>query len=385
MINQSKILDRKLLKRGLKFDQSLLWMIILMLSFSMLMIFSASIVEAASQHNDKWFFLKRQVAFVILGALIGLIAFTRPLAWWKKATPWLLFVCFILLVAVLGVGREINGAKRWIPLGVVNFQPSELFKLSVILYLASFFTRRAEILKEFKRVWYVGLPIALGLWLIAFEPDLGAMVVATGIALGLLFLADLPWRWFLGLLGIAILGVFFLIVSTPWRMVRMTAYLNPWNDPYDSGYQLTHALMAVGRGEWLGMGLGAGLEKFFLPEPHTDFIFAIFMEEFGFIGMTVLVFCYAWLVWRSFSIGKQARDLDLYFGSFVAYGIGLWLGIQSFINIGVNIGLLPTKGLTLPLMSYGGSSVVIMLWSIALLLRVDYENRLKMRGFKVET
>lgn len=385
MITESKILDRKILRSGHKTDQSLLWMVVLMVSFSLLMIYSASIAYAAHDGGDQWFYLSRQAMFLTAGALAGLIAFKIPMAKWKKYTPWILLLSLLLLVAVLVVGREINGAKRWIHLGPVNLQPTEIFKLAIILYLSSFFTRRAEILKQFKKVGFSAVPVGIGLGLIMLEPDFGSFVVVTAVAMGLLFLAGLPWRWFSMMVGIGLASMVALIAVAPYRMARVSAFLNPWEDPLGKGYQLTHSLMAIARGEWFGVGLGASLEKrFYLPEAHTDFILAVIGEEFGFVGISVLIFCYAWLVWRAFSIGKQARDLELFFGAFVAKGIGIWLGIQSFFNIGVNIGLLPTKGLTLPLMSYGGSAVIIMLVCIALLLRVDYENRLKMRGYKVE-
>lgn len=385
MITESKILDRKILRSGHKTDQSLLWMVVLMASFSLLMIYSASIAYASHDGGDQWFYLSRQAMFLAIGALAGFTAFKIPLAKWKKYTPLVLLASVLLLVAVLLVGREINGAKRWIHFGPVNLQPTEVFKLAIILYLSSFFTRRAEILKQFKKVGFSAVPVGIGLGLIMLEPDFGSFVVVSAVAVGLLFLAGLPWRWFMMMVGIGLASMAALIAVAPYRMARVAAFLNPWEDPLGKGYQLTHSLMAIARGEWFGVGLGASLEKrFYLPEAHTDFILAVIGEEFGFVGISVLIFCYGWLVWRAFSIGKQARDLELYFGAFVAKGIGIWLGIQSFFNIGVNIGLLPTKGLTLPLMSYGGSAVIIMLVCMALLLRVDYENRLKMRGYKVE-
>ena len=269
-------------------------------------------------------------------------------------------------------------------LGLINVQPTEIFKLAIILYLSSFFTRRAEVLKEFKKVWFAGIPVGLGLGLIMLEPDFGSFVVITVIALGLLFLAGLPFRWFMAVVGFGLVAMIMLVLFEPYRLARVTGFLDPWADPLGKGYQLTHSLMAIGRGGWFGVGLGASLEKrFYLPEAHTDFILAVIGEEFGFIGIMVLMFCYIWLMVRAFSIGKQARDLELFYSSFVAKGIGIWIGIQSFFNIGVNIGLLPTKGLTLPLLSYGGSAIIVILICIALLLRVDYENRRVMRGFKV--
>ena len=384
MITESKILDRKILRSGHKIDQSLLWMVVLMVSFSLLMIYSASIAYAANDGGDKWFYLSRQALFLACGALAGGVAAKFSMATWKKWTPWILLFSIALLVAVLFMGREINGARRWIHVGPVNIQPSEIFKLAAILYLSSFFTRRAEILKQFKRVWFVGLPVGFGLWLLMLEPDFGSVVVVSVIFLGLLFLAGLPNKWFALVIVFSVSALALLILFEPYRMARVTAFLDPWQDPLGKGYQLTHSLMAIARGEWFGVGLGSSLEKrFYLPEAHTDFILAVIGEEFGFMGIFILIFCYGWLVWRAFSIGKQARDLELFFSAFVAKGIGIWLGIQSFFNIGVNIGLLPTKGLTLPLMSYGGSAVIVMLVCMALLLRVDYENRLKMRGYKV--
>ena len=385
MNTESKLLDRKILRSGHKIDQSLLWMVVLMVSFSLLMIYSASIAYAAQDGGDKWFYLSRQAVFLVAGGIAGSIAAKIPMAKWKKWTPIILTFSLALLVAVLFMGREINGAKRWIHMGPVNVQPSEIFKLAVILYLSSFFTRRAEILKQFKKVGFVGVPIVIGLWLLMLEPDFGSVVVVSVIFLSLLFLAGLPNTWFalVILLSVGLLGM--LIMLEPYRMARVTAFLDPWEDPLGKGYQLTHSLMAIARGEWFGVGLGSSLEKrFYLPEAHTDFILAVIGEEFGFVGICVLMFCYCWIGWRAFSIGKQARDLELFYGAFVAKGIGIWLGIQSFFNIGVNIGLLPTKGLTLPLMSYGGSAVIVMLVCMALLLRIDYENRLRMRGYKVQ-
>mgnify|MGYP003582374406 CR=1 FL=1 len=384
MITESKLLDRKILRSGHTYDQNLLWVVTLMTAFSLMMIYSASIAYATHDGGSPFYYLERQMAFVAVGGVAALAVSRIPMIRWKKWTPPILIASFVLLAAVL-FGREINGAKRWIALGPVNIQPSEIFKLAAILYLSSFFTRRAEILKDLKKVWFVGLPIALGLALLLNEPDFGSTVVVTVIFLGLLYLAGLPMRWFSMIITLCMVALAGLILVAPYRMARMTAFLDPFKDPTGKGYQLSHALMAIARGEWFGVGLGSSLEKrFYLPEAHTDFILAVIAEEFGFFGMLALILCYAWLVWRAFSIGKQARDLELFFSAFVAKGIGIWLGIQSFFNIGVNIGLLPTKGLTLPLMSYGGSAVIVMLCSMAMLLRVDYENRRKMRGYPVE-
>ncbi|WP_239326697.1 putative lipid II flippase FtsW [Snodgrassella gandavensis] len=384
MITESRLLDRNLLRRGDTFDQSLLWMVVLMASFSLIMVYSASIAYAQHDGGSTYYYLIRQAVFLLSGGLFGCVAARIPLRTWKKLTPLVLLFSIMLLIVVLVMGREINGARRWINVGMINIQPTEVFKLAIILYLSSFFTRRAEILKEFKKVWFAGIPIGLGLGLIMLEPDFGSFVVVSVIAVGLLFLAGLPFRWFMAVVGFGLLAMILLVLFEPYRMARIAGFLDPWADPLGKGYQLTHSLMAIGRGGWFGVGLGASLEKrFYLPEAHTDFILAVIGEEFGFVGILILMFCYIWLVIRAFSIGKQARDLELFYGSFVAKGIGIWLGIQSFFNIGVNIGLLPTKGLTLPLLSYGGSAVMIILICVGLLLRVDYENRRVMRGFKV--
>ena len=240
-------------------------------------------------------------------------------------------------------------------------------------------------LKKFKNILLPIVMIALGLVFVMAQPDFGSFVVIVSITMGMLFLAGFPWKYFAVLVLSVLGGMGVMILAAPYRMARVSAFLDPWGDPLGKGYQLTHSLMAIARGEWFGQGLGASLEKrFYLPEAHTDFIFAVIGEEFGFVGMCILVFCYGWLVMRAFSIGKQARDSGLTFSAYVANGIGIWIGIQSFFNIGVNIGILPTKGLTLPLMSYGGSAVAVMLVCVTLLLRVDYENRKKMRGYQVE-
>ena len=379
----SKLLDRTLLKNGETFDWSLLWVIVLMTAFSVTMIFSASIEHAEFNYQDRYYFVERQLAFLTFGYVVLWAMLKTPTRTMHKCMWLVLGVSFLLLIVVL-FGREINGAKRWINVGPVNIQPTEIFKVAIILYLASFLTRRVDILTKFSKVWFVGIPIGLGLALIIFEPDFGSFVVVSVIAVGLLFIGGLPMGWFLAIVALGASAMVGLIWTSPYRMHRVTAFLNPWEDPFGKGYQLTHALMAFARGEWLGVGLGGSVEKrFYLPEAHTDFIAAVIGEELGFAGLILLIGCYMWLVWRAFSIGKQARDLEQYFSAYTAKGIGIWIGIQSFFNLGVNLGLLPTKGLTLPLMSYGGSAVIVMLMCMGILLRVDWENRRIMRGYKV--
>lgn len=420
MISLSKLLDRPISLDGRKFDVSLLWMVILMTAFSLVMIYSASIAYAASEGGNQFSFVSKQAMFVGASVLGCLGLSLLSMSFWRKIIPFYFAFSAILLVVVLFVGREINGATRWIHIGPVNLQPTELFKLATVLYLSSLFTRREEVLrsmdslglkplfvglfnaflcpfskearqktwqklKKFKNILLPIVMIALGLVLVMAQPDFGSFVVIVAITMGMLFLAGFPWKYFAVLVLSVLGGMGVMILAAPYRMARVSAFLDPWGDPLGKGYQLTHSLMAIARGEWFGQGLGASLEKrFYLPEAHTDFIFAVIGEEFGFVGMCILVFCYGWLVMRAFSIGKQARDSGLMFSAYVANGIGIWIGIQSFFNIGVNIGILPTKGLTLPLMSYGGSAVAVMLVCVTLLLRIDYENRKKMRGYQVE-
>lgn len=420
MISLSKLLDRPISLDGRKFDVSLLWMVILMTAFSLVMIYSASIAYAASEGGNQFSFVSKQAMFVGASVLGCLGLSLLSMSFWRKIIPFYFAFSAILLVVVLFVGREINGATRWIHIGPVNLQPTELFKLATVLYLSSLFTRREEVLrsmdslglkplfvglfnaflcpfskearqktwqklKKFKNILLPIVMIALGLVFVMAQPDFGSFVVIVSITMGMLFLAGFPWKYFAVLVLSVLAGMGVMILAAPYRMARVSAFLDPWGDPLGKGYQLTHSLMAIARGEWFGQGLGASLEKrFYLPEAHTDFIFAVIGEEFGFVGMCILVFCYGWLVMRAFSIGKQARDSGLMFSAYVANGIGIWVGIQSFFNIGVNIGILPTKGLTLPLMSYGGSAVAVMLVCVTLLLRIDYENRKKMRGYQVE-
>ena len=416
------LLDRQIVRDGRKFDTSLLWMLVLMTVFSLLMIYSASVDSAVREGGSQFGYVGKQAGFVAGSAAVFGGCSRLKMKTWRWLVPWIFAGSLISLVAVLLVGNETNGARRWIliPLVGLKAQPTELFKLAVILYLASLFTRREEVLRSmehlgWRSIWRgtvnlamsftnpqarretkemynrfrsIILPImlvAFGLTLVMFQPDFGSFVVITVITVGLLFLAGLPWKYFFILVGSVLSGMALMIAAAPYRMQRVLTFLDPWQDKQNTGYQLTQSLMAIGRGDWFGMGLGASLSKRgFLPEAHTDFIFAIIAEEFGFFGMCVLVFCYGWLVIRAFSIGKQARDLGLTFNAYIASGIGIWIGIQSFFNIGVNIGALPTKGLTLPLISYGGSAVAVMFVSIMLLLRIDYENRRKMRGYQEE-
>jgi len=353
------------------------------------MVYSASI---ALPDNPKFanysptYFLARQALFIGIGSVVALIALQVPVSAWERWAPWLFVFSLATLVLVLVpfIGKGVNGARRWIPLGVMSFQPSELAKLAIAMYAASYMVRKMDVKENFMQaVWPMAVALAvIGLLLLA-EPDMGAFLVIAMIALGILFLGGVNGRMFA--LGVAVLaGAFALmIILSPWRAQRIFAYLDPWNPLYAQGkaYQLTHSLIAFGRGEIFGQGLGASVEKLhYLPEAHTDFLLAVIGEELGFVGVCVVIVAFFWLTRRIFVIGRQAVALDRVFAGLMVQGIGIWMGGQAFINMGVNLGVLPTKGLTLPLLSYGGSAILVNLIALAIVLRVDMENRTLMRG-----
>ena len=381
----------------LTYDPSLAWTALFLLALGLVMVYSASIATAeASAYTGyrPWYFLARHALFVGAGLTAGLIAFQIPVRTWRSLAPYLFIVGAALLVAVLipGVGRVINGSRRWLSLGIVNLQPSELMKLFVVLYASSYAVRRAAFLhaeQPLKQTLLRGfLPllavmVAIGA-LLLHEPDFGACVVIVAIAFAILFLGGLDWRLLLGLSVLLPITLWVLIQIAPYRLQRFTGFLDPWADAYGRGYQLSHSLIAFGRGEWFGVGLGASVEKLlYLPEAHTDFLLAVIAEELGFAGVTVVIALFAWLLLRAYAIGRQAARLERPFAALTAHGIGVWLGVQACINMGVNMGVLPTKGLTLPLLSFGGSGIVANCVAIAILLRVDYENRRLLRGFSV--
>jgi len=379
------------------YDASLAWTALLLLAIGLVMVYSASIATAeASAYTGyrPWYFLARHTLFVAAGLVAAVIAFQVPVKLWQRIAPYLFILGAILLVAVLvpGVGRAVNGSKRWLPLGVVNLQPSELMKLFVVLYAASYAVRKSDFLhakQPLKQTLLRGfLPllavmIAIGT-LLLHEPDFGACVVIIAIAFGILFLAGLDWRLLIGLGFLLPIALWLLVWIAPYRLQRFTGFRDPWADPLGKGYQLSHSLIAFGRGEWLGVGLGASVEKLlYLPEAHTDFLLAVIAEELGFVGVATVIALFAWLLIRAYAIGRQAARLGRPFAALVAHGVGIWVGVQAFINIGVNMGVLPTKGLTLPLLSFGGSGIVVNCTAIAILLRVDFENRRLLRGFAV--
>lgn len=371
------------------FDYSIIIATTGLVLFGLLMVYSASIALADGPRYEsygRYYFVIRHGAFVALGLLALGVALSIPMRVWQKAALPLFLLCMLLLVVVLvpGIGREVNGARRWLPLGVLNFQPSELMKVAMLLFAAEYTVRKQEHMQNFVRGF---MPMACALaavgMVVLAEPDLGAFMVIVAIAVGILFIGGINGKLFSSLLAVLIGSFLLLIWLSPWRRERLFAYLDPWNpdNAYGSAYQLSHSLIALGRGEWFGVGLGASVEKLhYLPEAHTDFIVAVIGEELGFVGVTVLVLAFAFLVWRAFDIGRQAVAMERIFNGLVAQGVALWFGVQAFINIGVCVGLLPTKGLTLPLVSYGGSSIVMNLVAVGLLLRVDFENRNMMRG-----
>ena len=363
-------------------DLLLIWSAIGLLLLGLVMVYSSSIAIAEGSRftgYQPYFFLLRHAAFLAVGVALGVAAFRIPMSQWQRLAPALFVAGVALLIVVLipGVGREVNGAQRWLALGPVNLQPSELMKVFVALYAADYTVRKLELMGSFRRGFLPMLVVILFVgFLLLQEPDFGAFVVITAIAFGVLFLGGVNARVF-GLLAVlVVIGFVGLILISPYRLERLLGIMDPWQDAFGSGYQLSHALIAFGRGEWFGVGLGASVEKlFYLPEAHTDFLLAVIAEELGFVGVLAVIVMFAVLVQRAFVVGREAIRLERYFSGLVAQGIGLWIGVQSFINMGVNMGLLPTKGLTLPLMSFGGSGLVANCLALALLLRVDWEVR----------
>jgi cell division protein FtsW len=364
------------------FDHGVVWVSVILLLLGLVMVYSASIAFAEGSKFTGYkahYFLVRHSISLAVGALAAYVIFQIPIAFWQKNAKWLFLIGVALLVLVLvpGVGRVVNGAQRWLPLGFMTLQPSELMKLFAVLYAADYTVRKAAVMDSFKQGF---LPMALAMVfvgaLLLKEPDMGAFVVIILIAMGIMFLGGINVRLFFGLLFFLLVSFTLLIIFSEYRRQRIIGFMDPWSDAFGKGYQLSHALIAFGRGEWFGVGLGASIEKlFYLPEAHTDFLLAVIAEELGFVGVMTVVVLFFWLVRRAFQIGRQALVQEHTFHALVAQGIGVWLGVQAFINMGVNMGLLPTKGLTLPLMSFGGTGVLVNCAALAILLRVDHETR----------
>lgn len=370
-------------------DQPLIWVTVALLSFGLVMVYSASVALPDNPRFANYahgHFLYRHAIFIALSFVAALLAFQVPVATWEKLAPWLFVLSLALLMIVLvpHIGKGVNGARRWVGFGLMSFQPSELAKFATLLYAADYMVRKMEVKERFFRAV---LPMAaavavVGLLLLA-EPDMGAFMVIAVIAMGILFLGGVNARMFFLIAAVVTFSFVLMIAFSDWRRERIFAYLDPWNEKYTlgKGYQLSHSLIAIGRGEIFGVGLGGSVEKLhWLPEAHTDFLLAVIGEEFGLVGVLVVIVAFLWMTRRIMHIGRQAIALDRVFAGLVAQGVGVWMGFQAFINMGVNLGALPTKGLTLPLMSYGGSAILMNLVALAVVLRIDYENKVLMRG-----
>ena len=365
------------LRTSLQFDPVLLTIALTLIFGGFVILASASISVSDSATGDPFFYLERQLIAAVIGGVGGFICLYIPMQVWRTLGPLMLLLGLGLLLVVLipGVGHEVNGSRRWIRFGIMNVQVSEPARLCFIIYLAGYLVRRNKAVRE-EFVGFLRPMLVLSLACVALlaEPDFGAAVVLLFVALTMLFVAGARIRDFLLFFAVATLAMALLAVASPYRMQRLTGFLDPWSDPFNSGFQLTQSLIAIGRGEWVGVGLGNSVQKlFYLPEAHTDFVFAVFAEEFGLIGSVALIGIFLAFLWRVFKLAVRAVNAERFFEAYIAIGLGTWLGLQAFINVGVNMGILPTKGLTLPLVSYGRSSLIVTMIAIALLLRIHHE------------
>ncbi len=373
-----------------EYDEMLVWIVLALLSIGLVMVYSASIATAEESKFTGFrpaYYLVRHSLYIFIGIVAGVMAFQVPVQTWQKLSPYLFMLGVVLLILVLipGIGRAVNGSRRWLSLFAVNLQPSELMKLLAVLYAADYTMRKGSVKHTFSKAFlpiFVVMVLVGGLLLL--EPDMGAFVVICAIAVCTLWVGGFNLKVFGGLVFALPLAFAALIISSPYRMQRVISFMDPWSDPFGKGYQLSHALIAFGRGEWFGVGLGGSVEKlFYLPEAHTDFLLAVIAEELGFAGVCTVIILFTGLLIRAFAIGRQAAFLDRQFAALAAQGIAVWLGVQAVINSGVNMGVLPTKGLTLPFLSFGGSGLVVNCIAVAILLRIDFENRRMMRGVPV--
>ena len=370
------------------YDYSLIWAALLLIGIGLVMVYSASIDLAAGKQEfqyQHYYFLLRQSAYLLIAFICGYISFLIPVYFWQRWAPYLFLIGVILLVLVLTpIGIESKGGRRWIPLGIANFQPTEIVKLFTIMYASDYVLRKSKqmrtIVKGFLPI--LGIMILTGS-LVILEPDLGALIVISSIAMGILFLGGLTLKVIVSLAILAPIGVWLAIKSSPYRLARIEAFRDPWSPEHilDGGYQITQAQMAFGKGEFFGIGVGNSFAKLsFLPEAHTDFIMAIIGEEFGLLGVSIVLGIFAFLVLRMFGVAKESIQNNKHFGALMAQGVAIWFSIQCIINMAVNLGLFPTKGLTLPLLSFGGSSILVSVIAIAIVLRIDHENRRNLRG-----
>ncbi len=368
------------------YDKWLMVAVIGLLIIGLMMVASSSVMVSTKYYHQPFHFLIRQACYLFVGFLVAIVVMRIDSNTWEKISVPLLLICMVLLVVVLipGIGRVVNGSRRWVAIGPITIQVSELAKVTMILYLSGYLVRQQQSVGQ-SIIGFIKPMIVLAIFafLLLLEPDFGATVVISGTVMAMLFLTGVKIRYYLGLMLMVGCSLAFLAVSSPYRMARLTAFLDPWADQFNSGYQLTQSLIAFGRGGWFGVGLGDGVQKLlYLPEAHTDFLFAVLAEELGLTGILLVLILYSILVWRGFMIGFNAHSQGRLFAAYTAYGVTFWLGLQAAINMGVNSGLLPTKGLTLPLLSYGGASLVVNCIVIALLLRVDHENRWQSLGLR---
>ncbi|ELT7570253.1 TPA: cell division protein FtsW [Vibrio cholerae] len=361
------------------FDRQLVWIAFGLMLIGLVMVTSASFPISSRLTDQPFHFMFRHAIFLLLAFLISSMVLQVPLDRWMKYSSLLLGISFFLLIVVLVVGKSVNGASRWIPLGLFNLQPAEVAKLSLFIFMSGYLVRKHD---EVRQTFFGGFlkPImvfgTLAVLLLG-QPDLGTVIVMLVTLFGMLFIAGAKLSQFLALMVAGVLAVVALIVAEPYRVRRVTSFLDPWEDPFGSGYQLTQSLMAFGRGEWFGQGLGNSIQKLeYLPEAHTDFVFAVLAEELGFIGVVLVLVLIFSLVLKAIFIGKKAFQHDQQFGGYLAFGIGIWFAFQTLVNVGAAAGMVPTKGLTLPLISYGGSSLIIMSVAVSILLRIDHECRL---------
>ncbi|MGA1740115.1 MAG: putative lipid II flippase FtsW, partial [Methylophilaceae bacterium] len=366
------------------YDPFLLWIIILLSGVGLVMVYSSSIDVAALKQISKYqnyYYLLRHSIYLTISIFCGLIAFLIPINFWQKFASTFFVIGILLLIAVLvpGIGKTVNGSQRWIPIGIMNFQPSELVKLFTIIYAADYVLRKSRQIGTFVKGFLpMSVAIALVGSLLIYQPDFGALVVVISISMGILFLGGISLKIIFGLMLSVPIAMYSLLKIAPYRVDRITTFLSPFEDLYGKGWQLSHSLIAIGRGDFFGVGLGESIQKLqYLPEAHTDFILAILAEELGLFGFTVIIFLYAIMIIRIFGISKISTQLRNNFSALLAQGIGLWFGIQAAINIGVNVGFFPTKGLTLPFVSYGGSALLVTFIASGILMRIDYENKIK--------
>jgi cell division protein FtsW len=372
--NQARVGQRRR-ERTAPVDYPLLVCSLGLIAFGLVMVASASMSIAANCCGDPFYYVNRHVLALALAFAAAVLAYSVPLDWWERGGVWLFLISLLALVLVLvpGVGREVNGATRWIPLGPLNLQPSELVKLFAIIYIAGYLVRHADdVVNRISGFIRPMILIGIAGALIIQQPDFGTTAVMLATVMGMLFLGGVSVLPFVFLFLVVAAGLLVLVLVSPYRLQRVTSFLDPFEDPFNTGYQLSQALIAFGRGEWFGVGLGNGIQKqFFLPEAHTDFLASVIGEEFGLVGMLILIAAFAFLTWRAFSIGARAGAVGKGFAAYAAQGIGIGLGLQAFVNIGVNVGMLPTKGLTLPFLSYGSNSLIAACMAVAILLRID--------------